>query len=207
MTRDRFAYHSALSPEYEGLEPLDWFELDGCSAYAHDMTEGVPSVFTASDVTLIYAEPPWRHGAVRFYERIGKPPTEWNRLADSMVALVEAGRAHNIPVMMTAGRGRPWSFLPAADAVADTVISGAPGKLYAWGTTIPVDSMTHRERLNFVIDKAGRKMANAYCGYGYYPLRAYAERGTRFIASDINPKCIAYIHKRMIELTTGSPHA
>jgi hypothetical protein len=178
-------YHTALAGQHQRWPALDRFECAAGVAFRHDLTQGLPVEFDQADV--LYADLPWRQGWDTFAQRAGTAQRGgYNAAMRGIGGLL---RACNKPAVMVTGKHAQAALAP--DSVAPVRLNGGDAVACLWG----VPPWRHRlDASDLLADLAGqyRCVGDPCCGYGRAG-RLFAQRGRRFVLSDLNPECIGYI--------------
>lgn len=169
--------------------PVQFSRLKSGIAFVHDMANGWPEAMNKADV--IYADIPWMHGYLKFYERAGRQAkTNYIGFLKNVGMML---RRIDIPAVIITGKHAihylaPFEYMPIR-------LNGDPSNACLWRITPDQfdNPKTEYDILNQLV-KFYRCIGDPFCGYGRSG-RVFAQAGRRFIMSDLNPWCIGYIAK------------
>ncbi len=190
-------YHSAVNGRGCDVdcEPIDEYAADGNLAFAHDVMVGWDRRFGGAGV--IYCEPAWRHGFVKFMAKAGVevPSKLYRQYLGNVRAIV---RRAGCPAYVLMGKSMIRQMSP--DAVVDVYMPVHGGwafyGLYG-GASRNVHKKTTLQAERFICEKAQGPVLDFCCGYGHIAEQCM-EHGKNWILSDVNPKCIGYIARRFM---------
>lgn len=182
------AYHTALAQPAASAEPRDWWAMAGCTAFQHDVMDGLPEEF--ADASLIYSEIPWADGHEEFASRAGvlipPPYNEWLYRLNCLLA------ASDKPWVLVGGYGMIRHL--GCEWIKPVALNGS--QAVAVGARLPSPPEDCKDAVD-VIDWLSSNpvyaiVADPCCGFGR-AARIFAEAGKLFVVSDINPRCIGHI--------------
>lgn len=176
-------YHSALGDELH-IEEGDDFYI-GKIAFVHDINDGVHYLFRYVD--CIYSEPSWLNGYPKFLERAGVESKSFNEYKKNILSVI---KSINKPSFIIMGKHMVKTMNP--DYSYDIKLNGGNSVLGVYNyNNIPIFERTE-QLLEYISDRFD-VVLDFCCGYGttfnYFD---------RFVASDINKKCINYINKKYL---------
>ena len=178
-------YHTALAGDYQRWPAVSRYECATGVAFQHDLADGLPAEFDQADV--LYADLPWRQGWDKFAERAGA--SQRGGYNDAMRRIGALLRSFGKPAVMVTGK-HALPFLKP-DGAAPVRLNGAGAVACLWGVPSWQAAIDASDLLH---DLAGRFrcVGDPCCGYGRAG-RVFAQRGGRFVLSDLNAECIGYI--------------
>ncbi len=179
-------YHSALTPPLEISTELDFYEADGSLVFRHDISRGDHIFFVGADV--LYSEPSWRAGYSKFIDRAGGPPSTFK---EYLTGIGEVICKLKIPSYIILGR-HMITYLKPQD-IAPIKLNGSDSMLGVWNTSM-ISADKSGDVLRHVSSNYS-KILDFCCGYGITAYYA-KECGKKFICSDINRKCVAYVAEK-----------
>ncbi len=189
----REVYHSALHDELPIDGRLDDYETRQGLVFQCDLTQGIHPRFRRADA--IYSEPAWKDGYAKFAQRAGVPTDQsyagyLRYLAAIDSIIYELG----VPAYVVLGKHMLKWVRP--EHTRPVVLHGYEALLGIWFDDREIPGRSNNDVLAWVAD--GYDCALDFsCGYGNLA-RAMAERGKRFICSDINPKCVYYVAREVM---------
>lgn len=176
-------YHSALAEELHTEEGKSVYI--GKVAFVHDINNGINPLF--KHVDCIYAEPAWLNGYPKFIKRAGVESASFNEYKSNILNVV---KELNKPSFIIMGKHMLKTMKP--DYHYDILLYGGNSVLGVYNYEgIPVFKTT--EQVLEYISKRFEVVLDFCCGYGNT-----FEYFDRFIATDINKKCINYINKKYL---------
>jgi hypothetical protein len=183
MGEIKLPYHSALSAPLDISTELEFYESDGSVVFRHDISVGYHTYFDSADV--IYSEPSWRAGYCKFIERAGSSSSSFKCYLFGIRAVIEKLQ---IPTYLILGKHMIADLKPCA--IAPIKLNGGDSVLGVWNAPL-LTADKSGDVLRYVSSNYS-KILDFCCGYGtsvYY----VKEHGKKFICSDINKKCVAYV--------------
>jgi len=181
-------YHSALKSELQNIKPASGFIVDKSYGFVHNLINGLPTVYSSCD--LIYADLPWKAGYQRFMDRAGVN----GKFEDFIKTANEIAENITIPVIYVTGR-HARHYLNS-DKEIELKLNGSPAIAYIYRG----DLERHGPKTAFDLIQALAEnsdfqcIGDPCCGYGRAPLM-FHRANKRFVASDVNPKCIGFLAK------------
>lgn len=190
-------YHSAHKPALTHILPAERVERGGSTAFAHDITTGMPSEYDACDV--LYADLPWRNGMDEFNHRAGIQGLTYKQF---MGAMSDIATNDPRPVVYVTGQ-HALKSLPKADHVAPLHLNEWAAIAIMYRPSTPTRKWGTATEL--LLDLANRhdRVGDFCCGYGR-TLKIFAKAGNRFTGSDYNTQCIGYIANHIDEWTPNA---
>lgn len=184
-------YHSALKAEQYTEKDIVRMSMNGNTVFVHDITEGLPEEFDVCDI--LYSEPSWLDGYVKFLERAEKPfSSTYGVYIQSLWKIIERRKT---PVVLLTGKHAIGS-LPPYDSTTRVKLHGYMTDYYAWGLDISrVRPKNGYELIGWLSERYGC-VGDFCCGYGNTG-RIFQERGKHWVMSDINAKCVTYIARNL----------
>lgn len=184
-------YHSAHYPEQEAPTTHGYSSLRGV-AVVHDVTDGpLPTHYQECDV--FYSDPPWRSGYGEFTSRAGVLAPPYPVFMEALVAAIP----HGIPAVFVTGKHAARHF-PDHYLRFPTQLNEHGAIAYAYG--VDLTGLTTAESIGKHLAARYQCVGDPCCGYGN-TARWFVQAGKRFVASDVNPRCIGYIAKHEKEWT------
>lgn len=181
-------YHTALAQPYHRVGRASVaYGRHGVAMEYDIFSRDIPAEFHACDV--IYADLPWRSGFDTFEERAGKSGRNYNDFLGAVRWHVEA---LGLPTVLVTGKHALAALGP--DRSYPTKLNGAPAMAMCWG----IDLNEHGTEREILGDLANRfsVLGDYCCGYGRTARYAIAS-GKRYVISDMNEQCIAYIGDKL----------
>jgi len=189
----REVYHSALHDELDVQGEMQEYLADGSIVFAHDLTKGADPRFAPAEA--IYSEPAWKDGYAKFAQRAGAPTDPsyagYLRYLKAMDSIINGLR---VPAYVVLGKHMLKWVRP--EHTRPVVLHGYEALLGIWFDDREIPGRSNNDVLAWVADGYDCVL-DFSCGYGNLA-RAMAERGKRFICSDINPKCVYYVAREVM---------
>lgn len=193
------AYNTALANgEREASPAVEHASFIDGMAFQHDFFSGLPTSYRHCSV--IYGEPPWRHGFDVFNKRAGV--SEDRSWGDLMRIVGQAIESSDCAWVMPVGK-QALRYMPSPDALHDSRLNGNEAYLACWRTEV-YGHGTSIDALNEVCMRYGR-IGDPFCGYGRTAWYA-RQHGKQFIVSDHDPYCIGFISENLGGCTVARPH-
>lgn len=176
-------YHSAHYPEQDATARHGYYSLRGC-ALVHDVTSGpLPDEFRRCDV--FYTDPPWQSGYDEFASRAGVLAPSYPEFMAALVAAIPQG----IPAVIVSGK-HAARYIPNSYQPFPTRLNEHDAVAYA--QHVQLTGLRTAEAIGRHLAVTYNCVGDPCCGYGN-AARWFVQAGKRFVASDVNPKCIGYI--------------
>jgi hypothetical protein len=166
-------------------------------AFVHDLltAPALPAEFAECDV--LYADLPWRNGFSEFNRRAGvNDDRTYSEFLKTVARLLEDERR---PVFLLTGK-HALRQLPPPDFTRAVRMFQFSALAVVYNAT-PTHRSLRWTTATALLDQLGglhRSVGDFCCGYGS-SVRAFAEAGRRFVASDFNPRCVGYIAEHVQE--------
>lgn len=178
-------YHSALKPErFKGCE-RSLFEEDGNLVFWYNVTEGYCARFDTCNV--LYAEPAWQKGYVEFENRAGMVAEGFSQYLKGICDFILKS---NVPVYLVVGK-HFLKKLPPYQEMKEITLNRGGALLLSYRALIPEFITTNVEMIQHLALNFDR-VGDFSCGYGNTG-RIFVQSGKKFVMSDFNKKCIAYV--------------
>lgn len=178
-------YHSALKDELD-LKELDFYKKENKIVFKHDINDGVHKLFYNAD--CIYIEPAWRAGYEKFLKRAGTTSCSFNGYLDNIKNTI---RKLEKPAFVVAGKHMLKRL--DADSVKEIKLHGYSSYLCIYNYDVNYEFNTNYDVIKWVSNEFDCVL-DFCCGYGN-TLMGF----DKFIASDINGKCVYYVAKNIIK--------
>lgn len=179
-------YHSALKPEIDLLPPLDYFQNGKDLVFQHDVTNGIPVIYSVCDV--IYSEPAWKDGYEKFVNRSNLPSGNYLLYILQLNHFIENTAK---PVYLVLGSHVLKEF-KKPNWIVPIKLHGYATNLCIWND-VKLVAKTNYEAIE-LLSRKYNKVGDFNAGYGN-TARIFNENGKNFVCSDLNPKCVYYIAK------------
>jgi hypothetical protein len=193
------AYHSALKKELNIDNELYYRQKDDNIAFQHDITEGIPLIYNQCDV--LYSEVSWSHGYNIFAERAKVVSSTYLEYINILIEMIKTNKSQ--PIFLIVENKIKHLF---TNAISDLTINQL--KLHSYPTTLIISnyqndflensSIITNYDLLYYLAQNFNKVGDFCCGYGN-TAKIFKQYNKNFICSDINPKCIYYIAKELME--------
>ena len=195
MKKNKVIYHTALKPELEISEKLDFFQNDGNVVLKHDITTGPHKYLFKCDV--IYSEPAWLAGYQLFLNRAGAKHSQYYEFIQIMSEMPDILK---IPYFLIIGK-HVFNKFNNYDLIKNITLNGSKAFLIGYnlyGIKIQIkDNMTNYEFIQ-LLSQYYNCVGDFCCGYGNSG-RIFKGNRKHFILSDINGKCIYYVAKELMD--------
>ena len=174
-------YHSAFKEDYKNLEELEYYENNGSIVFKHDINNGISNLFFNCD--CIYSEPAWKNGYKLFISRANEESLSYESYLKSIENNILTIKK---PAFLIGGKHMIKYIKPHINY--DIYFNGFYAQLLCWFYD-KLDFKTNIDVLNYLKENFNTVL-DFSCGYGNH-LNGFK----RFIASDINSKCVYYVAK------------
>lgn len=179
------AYHTAMKTgQVVDAPAVGRAEFPDGIALQHDLFDPLPAEYEACSV--IYADPPWRHGYDVFNERAGASAPEWSVFMRRVGEVIDSTPT---PIVLCMG-STAMRYVPRPTVAYQTTLNGAKAILACWRVTVD-NHATAESALDELCQR--HDVIGDFCaGYGRTAIVARAH-GKRFVVSDHNATCIGYM--------------
>lgn len=177
-------YHSAFKEEIKGLKELYYFKNNNSIVLQHDLNNGINEIFKNCD--CIYSEPAWKNGYELFLKRSNKDSKSYKEYLKSIENVISDLKK---PTFLIGGKHMLKYINPTN--IVDIRFNGFYAILMIWFSD-KIEVKTNYDVIEVLINNY-KNVLDFSCGYGNH-----LKNFKNFIASDINPKCVYYIAKNLM---------
>lgn len=194
-------YHSSL----KSIEPLKIEgklyrnEMNGNTTICHDICSGsLPTEFNQCDV--LYSEPAWRAGYKIFLKRANKEDSNYNQYINTINNIVINNKEKKA-IWLIIGSHILHKFIKP-EKIFKINLHGYKTNLCGWNDPNQYENFNTNYEFIHLLAKNYDCIGDFCCGYGNTG-RIFQEHNKNFILSDLNPHCIYYISKNLMERENG----
>ena len=183
-------YYSALKGNQQlgGLEQTNGPVYDnlGNVVFRHDITIGIHPLFKGANV--IYIEPPWKDGYEEFNGRAGiNTALSYNDYLETIKKVIIELNKPSVCIM-----GKHMQQTLSPDLVIDIKLHNYKCLAGLWKIELGSDNPKDSYSLIEILASKYNRVLDFCCGYGNTGL-IFKDHGKRFIMSDLNGRCVAYV--------------
>jgi len=189
-TKDGRTYFTALkkgSIEVD-VKAVTEYENEKVKAFVHDIHDGYDSRFDEADV--IYCEPAWRPGYVKFMEMAGKDPQKYG-YNKYLKAIHDFAKQFGKPFYCIGSVAMMKILQPDDSQPIVITPHGSNDAIGVFNGTL--FDCPNTDSFITELCKKYTVIGDIFCGAGY--TFSHALPHNRFILSDVNPECIGFIAK------------